>query len=364
MTCLKKNQNISDDRKAGEKLLTGGFPVRFGFITIKKAVILTFMFVCVLMVQGQKKVIFDDVLKPEKLYIEGSKVYILEEEVIKVFSLTDGKKRYHLTKRGEGPNEFKYGPALTFIPEYIVATGRGKVIFYQRDGKKIEEKRAPSDMEMFPVKSNYIGSMHVMDEKLQRPVMKVALYNADFQKLIDINTIVPESAVVISRSGKTPRQNYYMIPNGKEVVTDGSHICLYDSQKGFYMEIYDHEGKKISTIDKDYPKVKVSGAYKDREMEAMKKGKGWEQMKKMFEIVFPEYFPAFRRVFIDSGLLYVLTDTPKKVEQNLVVMDFTGKILARSKMPKLRCRYFQKGVLYYFKENEDEKWVLHIQKLL
>lgn len=321
------------------------------------------LFLCVLMVQGQKKIVFNDVLKPVRLYVEGGNVYISEEGVIKVFSLTGGEKKYHLTKKGEGPNEFKYSPHLTFLPEYIVATGQGKVILYQRDGKVIEEKRAPSAMEMFPVKKNYIGSMHVMDEKLQRVVMKVALYNADFQKQIDIKSIVPESAVVVSRGGNTPRQNYYMIPNGIGVVTGGSHICFYDSQKGFHLELFDHEGKKISTIDKEYPKVKVSGVYKDREMEALKKGRGWEQMKKMFNIVFPEYFPAFRRVFMDAGLLYILSDTPKKVEQNLVVMNVDGKILARSTMPKLRCRYFQKGVLYYFKESEDEKWVLHIRKL-
>jgi hypothetical protein len=322
------------------------------------------LFFCVYMVKGQEKVIFDDVLKPNKIYIEDQNVYISEEGVIKVFSLTNGKKLYQLTKKGAGPNEFKYSPALTFLPEQIVATGRGKVIFYQRDGIIIDEKRVPLNIQMFPVKYNYIGSMRIMDEKLKRITKKDAIYNADFQKLIEVNTRVPESVVVFATGGKTARQNYYMIPNGNGFITDGRDICLYDSKRGFYIEIYNYEGKKISTINKGYPKVKVSRAYKIREMAVLKKNKDWEQMKKLFNFVFPEHFPAFRRVFINRSLLYVLTATLVSKEQALTIMDFTGKVLHQSTIPKLRCRYFQKGKFYYFKESEDEKWALHINKLL
>jgi hypothetical protein len=217
---------------------------------------------------------------------------------------------------------------------------------------------------MFPVKRNYIGSRQEMDKKLKKYVRKDSIYNESFQKLIDINATVEESSIIINTRGKMPKQNRYMIPNGYGVITDGNNICLYDSKKGFYIEIYDHEGNKISTIKKEYPMVKVSSAYKNRKMDILKKDKGWEQLKMMFNFVFPEYFPAFRRVFINQDLLYILTDTPKDREQDLVVMDFNGKILAKSTVPKLDNRYFYKGKFYYFKESEDEKWVLHILQLL
>lgn len=338
--------------------------MKYEYGSSKKGLTLAVMLIFTFLVQGQIKIVFDDVLNPEKLYIEGEKVYISEEGVINVFSMTNSKKLYQLTKKGEGPGEFKYSPVLTFLPDYIVATGRGKVIFYQRDGKKIAEKRAPSNIQMFPVKGHYIGSTSVMDEKLNKFARNDAIYNADFQKITDVYSAVPESSVIISRDGKTPRQNYYIIPRGNGFITDGSEICLYDSKKGFFIEIYNHEGKKISTINNDYPRIKVSGAYKDRKMSELRKEKSWGQLKTMFNFVFPDYFPAFRRVFINNGLLYVLTDTPKETEQTLVVLDFSGKILARSTMPKLRCRYFLKGKLFYFQENEAEKWVLHIRKLL
>lgn len=336
----------------------------FKISSFKKNLTLTVLFLGALMAQGQTTVAFDDVLNPEKLYIDGENVYISEQGVIKVFSLTDGKKLYQLTNKGEGPGEFKSSPRLTFLPEYIVATGPGKVIFYQRDGKKLDEKKVPSNMRMFPVKGNYISYRDIMDRKRNRFVTNSSIYNADFQEIVNLTTGEVESSVIIVAGGKTPKQNFHLIPNGYGVITDGNNICLYDSKKGFFIVIFDHEGKKISTINKNYSKVKVSAADKERRMDTLKKDKYWAVKKKMFNFVFPEYFPAFRRVFINDGLLYILTDTPEEEVQTLVVMDFTGKILAGSTAPNLNYHYFYKGRMFYFKESEDEKWILHIQKLL
>lgn len=331
---------------------------------LKTAVILAVLFICAIMIQGQTKVVFNDLLKPEALYVDGERIYIAEGNVIKVFSLTDGKKLYQLTQKGEGPGEFKSCPKLTIFPGRIVATGRGKVVTYQRDGKKLDEKRVPSDMRMFPVKGNYISDRSVVDRKQNKIVTKSSVYNADFQKIALLKTGVVESAVIARSSGEVPKQNYYMVPNGYGVITDGKNICVYDSKKGFFIEIFDHEGKKIASLNKDYPKVKVSTAYKDRRMNAQKKDKSWMVLKEKFNYVFPKYFPAFRRVYINDGLLYILTDTPEEEKRALVVMDFSGKILARSMVPNQYYQYFYKGSMYYFKESEDAKWILHIQKLL
>jgi len=316
------------------------------------------------MVQGQTKVVFNDVLNPEELYIDGEHIYIAEEGVIKAFSLSDGKKLYQLTSKGEGPFEFKFSPGLTFLPEYIVATGDGKVVFYQRDGKKLLEKKVPANLRMFPVKDNYICDRYLMDNKLQRFVTKSYIYNADFREIILLNTAVEESSVIINSKGNSSKQNYYIIPHGSSVITDGNNICLYDSKKGFFIEIFDHNGKKISSINKDYKKVNVSTVYKDQKMDALKKNSNWGNLKRMFNFVFPDYFPAFRLVYMDNGLLCILTDTPNEEVQTLVAMDFTGKKLTSATAPNLTYRYFYKGRLFYFKENKDEKWVLHIQKLL
>lgn len=102
---------------------------------LKKSVILAVLIFFTFLLQGQTKVLFEDVLNPEELYVDGEHVYISEEGVIRVFSLTDGKKLYQLTNKGEGAGEFRSSPNLTFFSEYIVATGAGKVVFYQRGGK-------------------------------------------------------------------------------------------------------------------------------------------------------------------------------------------------------------------------------------
>lgn len=338
--------------------------MRFENGCFKKGLILTFLILYTFLASGEKAIVFEDLLKPEKIFTDGENIYISEEEIIKVFSLKSTKKLYQLTKRGEGPGEFKYSPKLTFLTEYIVATGNGKVVFYQKDGKIINEKKVPSNMRMFPVKHNYIGSRQEMDKKLRKYVRKDSIYNEDFQKLIEINSTVDENTIVINTRGKTPKQNRYMIPNGKGFITDGNDICLYDSNRGFYIEIYDHKGNKTSTINKDYPMVKVSNAYKKSKMDNLKQTKGWEQLKMMFNFVFPEYFPAFRRIFISEGLLYILTDTTEDKMWSLVVMDFTGKVLTKQTAPKMDCLYFYKGKMYYFTESEDETWVLKIRQLL
>lgn len=331
---------------------------------VKTAVMLAVLSFCAIMVQGQTKVVFNDLLKPEALYVDGEHVYVAEGNVIKVFSLTDGKKLFQLTKKGEGPGEFKSCPKLTFFPSHIVATGRGKVVFYQRDGKILDEKKVPSDMRMYPVKGNYLSDKSELDRKRNRVITKTFINNADFQKIALLNTGVVESAVIARSTGEVPKQKYYMIPNGYGVITDGKNICVYDSKKGFFIEIFDHEGKRIAAINKEFPKVEVTHSYKNRRMDAQKKEKGWAILKKRFEFVFPEYFPAFRRVYINDGLLFILSDTLEEGKQALVVMDFSGKILSKSMVPDQYYKYFYKGRMFYFQESEDEKWILHIRKVL
>jgi len=314
--------------------------------------------------RGEEEIVFEDVLNPDGVFVDGDQVFVSEADVISVYSLTSRKKLYQLTNKGEGPNEFLSSPLLTFFPETIAATGEGKIIFYKRDGKIIEEKRVPLNMRMFPIMDHYISSRDEMDPKSKRYIRKNAIYNANFQLMKEIGDFVPESMIVISSDGKISKQNYYMIAHGNGFITDGRHICLYNSRKGFFIEIYDHKGKKNSVINKNFSKVIVSNAYKDKRLAAMKKDPNWGQLNKMFNFVFPEFIPAFRRVYINEGLIYVLTDTLEDDIQTLMVLDFSGKVLTTSKMPNLECRCFYKGRLYYFKESQDEKWVLHVQKLI
>lgn len=330
----------------------------------KKGFIFIAFFLCAYFIWGQTKIVFENVFKPEEFYVEGNRLYVSEHGVIQVYSLPEAEKLFQLTEKGEGPGEFKLGPNLTFLPQYIVASGEGKLVFYSLDGKKLNEKKTPANLRMLPVKNNYISDKHVMNEKLQKFVIKSFLYDTDFKEIALLNTAIPESSVFINRNGTTPKQDYHVISNGYGVITDGKNICIYDSQKGFYIDVFDSEGKKISSINKEYPKIKVTSSYKDKKMEEFRKDQNWSNLNRMFNFIFPDYFPAFRKVRINDGFLYILTDTPKEEEQKLVVMDFKGKIHAEAMVPNLMFLYFYKGSMYYFEDSEDEKWVLHILKIL
>jgi hypothetical protein len=134
---------------------------------------------------------------------------------------------------------------------------------------------------------------------------------------------------------------------------------LGESAKGFHIELYDHQGNHIRTIDKEYEKIEVPKKVKEEKMAQQKKSKYWEQNRRVFNFVFPKYYPAIYELFAGKDKLYVFTHKTRGNRREVITLDFKGNILNKTFVPKTKKYFITNGKFYYLRESPDEYWELH-----
>jgi hypothetical protein len=86
---------------------------------------------------------------------------------------------------------------------------------------------------------------------------------------------------------------------------------------------------------------------------------------KKVKYTFPKYFPAFKRIFINSGNIYAVTFKKKSNKNEIIIMDLKGKILKRVFLElRGKCLQFFDGGLYYLNDNfANEEWELFYEPI-
>jgi hypothetical protein len=149
-------------------------------------------------------------------------------------------------------------------------------------------------------------------------------------------------------------------------ITTGK-IFVFDSQKGFYINVFDENGHNLYTInkDKEIEKIKVPDEYKDKRTKEFKQDQFWRELQKP-ELIFPKYFPSFHWAAVNKGKIYVHTYKTRNNKTQFIVLDLKGKILKEIYLPfpdhSRQTIYDNK--LYKLVENEEEEtWELHVYKM-
>ena len=150
-------------------------------------------------------------------------------------------------------------------------------------------------------------------------------------------------------------------------------IFVSDSEKGFFIKVFDEKGNELYTIDKDkdIEKTKISDEFKNREIEEFKQSGFWKHELKQHntKLTFPEYFPAYGWVTVNNGKIYAQTYKRKNNKTRFIVLDLKGKILKEVYLPVQneqghRRQAIHNNTLYKLIENlEKESWELHIYEI-
>lgn len=323
---------------------------------MKKVIVFLTCFFIVFLISGEKLATFDNIFKPYRFQVDGDDLYVVDGPVIKLFSMKDFKLVTQFGKKGEGPGEFKRSAQIMVFPDKVVAVSSGKVSFFTRGGEIISEKKLPIRINVNKVKENYLGMKYNFDRKKLTSDVSVKVLNNDFQTIKEIDKYTyPEGDFLIFASGLKTKLKLNMVLNYYNAITDGNYIYIGNTTKGLYIDIFNHDGNKVNTINKKYKKLKVSEEFKKKRMDELKRSKNWERDKKMFNHVFPDYFPAFRNFRVNNGKIYVFTHLEKEKERQLIILDIHGKKIKETFIP--RERYFSvcNNKFYYFVDNEDEE---------
>jgi len=326
--------------------------------------------------------VLEGVLKPQMIQVHGSELFVAEGQYIHVFSLPDMKKKFRIGKDGEGPGEFKLDPARTIIfsvhPEFILAESRNKIVYFDRSGGFLKEKRkSPGILQVLPLGENYA-------------VLRLQ-YGAGGESYFVASIMDPE----FNEIRGVYRQKFFnfkgkinALPDGLNIAVVQDHLWVEESPEGFVIEVFDGQGNRVRKIEGQAAPVAVTAAHKRRGLEdlmkipALRRAVKEQGRAKVLNdlspnLVYPEYLPAIGYITADKDAVYVSTPRRKDGKVEFLRLDSAGKVIKSFFLPAAKevdflvrmqgdKNYFtiHGGTYYYldFVESEDdEAWEVHAQ---
>ncbi len=304
-----------------------------------------------------------EVMKNPTIGIYGDRIFIKEHFTIHIYSLKDVKHLKQFGKEGAGPSEFKFRAEMEVFPDKLVVNTLAKQVIFSHDGKFIKEYRiTPFIINFLPVGKNFIGS------NAGKEGQKINLYDENLKnpKTIYEGTL---GQIVYYHSGTKGKQDMLLLRDYVYHNVYKDRIYIGDTTKGFFFMVFDSKGNKLYEVSKKYKKIKITKEFKEMMLQRQRESPGWKKWEKMFNYIFPEYFPAFDNILISDNKMYFITQAPGNERNQVIVTDLKGKTLRECLIPSgfyegfhTYCAYRDR--LYYIVENEDEEmWELHVEDL-
>jgi hypothetical protein len=304
-----------------------------------------------------------EINKPYRFEVFGDHIYIGEQSSISLYSLKNFSLIKKFGRRGEGPGEFKSIPMLKVFPRYLVVNNFGKWLLFSRTGDFIKERSDTLFKPfLFPVGRNYVATIIDSSPKIKNTVKIISLLDEELEPIKEI----ARKAIKVNKGG---RRESHVIKDFFQYRIYDDKIFIGNTEKGFYIEVFDESGNKLYVIEKDYRPIKVTVKYKQDFLQREKKSNDFiakSLRRYKYKYVFRDYFPAFQDFRVKDGNIYVFTNKRKDDQGEILVMDLTGKILKGvfvTKAPLTKCS-ISKNRYYYLKDNIDkEEWELFSENL-
>ena len=294
--------------------------------------------------------------------------YVIEGAVVYIYSMRDFKLKKKFGKKGEGPEEFKVRiddhVYITPWPEYILVESVGKISYFSRDGRFINERRVPSNYSLLqPLSVNkFVGFVNELNKKKRILHQVLGIFDQNLSKVKEICLCDHN----LQEKGLTLLRGTFLFRLYKESI----FVSLWGGD--FILHCYDKNGELKFTIqDKKFRKRKVSKKDVERIHDYFKLYHKEFYAKNKNFIKLKEYWPAIGIFFIDSDIVYVATYVRKLIQQRemwlFYLYDINGKLLKKVYLPLVDRDIWApypyniyNGKLYQLIENEDtEQWELH-----
>jgi len=315
-----------------------------------------------------------EVIRPSRIVVDNGRLFISDHTVkLHLYSMKDFSYKL-FARKGEGPGELRMSPWALVLPDSVFlnsSTRRGMIFSF--DGQLLKEYKLLkfSSNRFFPVgknfailqnnprvKKGYIGneiSIYEYNDKINEFKFKKMIYYNEYN-IYDRKT-----------SGKW---NYPLIKPYYGFIVKDDKVFIGDTDRGFYVEIYDSEGREVSKIRLYQDPIKIDDSFRKLIMQKFKEVPAWKTINDMYHVYFPEYYPAYYRFAVDNQKIYFLTFKMKDKRREVIITDYKGNILRHSYLPVLD-EYdvfpifsIEDDKFYYIKENEDtEEWELHVEDI-
>ena len=329
---------------------------------MKKSLFWVFILFWVVNLHAEKVAEFPEMMQPVRITIDGNEMFVVDgRSKIEVYSLSDQKLLREISKSGQGPGEFHREPYLKIFPDSIFIGVYNKVMFFSKEGKFIEENRLYPIGRALPVGDNYVslGTVREKDDLYRT----VNLLNSDLKMTRELH----HHLRIRIQGGFNPIQDYMNFD------TLGDKIFIADSREGFVIEVFDSEGEKLYTIDKEVEKIRIPNEFRTAYIEQLTSrpgGQGQEIQAAVDQwgLRYDRYFPDIREFMVADDRIFVQTYRMDKGKNEFIVLDLEGNSTRSHFLPayeegSLVDKYvytFYGGDYYHLKYNEDKEiWELH-----
>ena len=308
-----------------------------------------------------------NLLKPEGLMLDKTRMYVIEGTSIYIYSLKDFKLIKKFGKKGEGPQEFivnpQFSPLVIYVhTEDIVVNSFGKLSWFSKDGTFKKELKTPSPF-IFPLQpfgKNFIGLRLALGQERWQIL---SLYDDKINELKEITR---------QKHPFQPGKGTYILETVPTTTVHEDKVFMA-WEKDFIIKVLGPDLKELYTIKRSEKKRSVTDEDKKEIIDFLKT---YPQTKDVIEILkpfhFPDYFPAIAGLVVTGNKIYVLTFKEDEAENDeCLIMDLKGKLLKRAFLPLkmstpiLPYPYnIQEGTVYQVVEDEEEEeWAIHVTKI-
>ena len=299
--------------------------------------------------------------------VDDENVYILDRPEVKlhVYSIKNPSDQFTMCKRGDGPGEFRYITNFSIWKEQYVVSGNEKLIYFDKNGRLLKEKRVPyAHSSIIPLENMFL--CRIFENFPGQTIISTTLYESDFSSPKKLDEFIVDQPY----RGKNRKINNYFCRDYIGYSVMNQSIIVGNTQKGFYFCVYDKRGKKLYDITKEYKKIPLTEDQKKAQLGLWKNefGQAWyRELMASKNLVFPEYFPAYESFVAQENKIFVRLHPIIDHSQELIILDMKGKEISRHKVPiagLLSRICIRNSRYYYLRDNPDqETWELHAAKL-
>jgi hypothetical protein len=321
-----------------------------------------------------KLAVLPELNRPSFIEIRDDEVYVLDDTVVKVYSLKDCRLLRQFGKRGNGPGELMPNDEIPLqmqlVNGQVFLNSQTKFIHYSYAGEVLKEKAAHFVwMQISPLGKDYCISRR--DYTRSKEIFfHIMLYDRDLNPLKTIYTSKPTSTIRSRGKVIIPSNFTYM-----KLAPSGKRLYIFSGrQEDFQVLVFDLQGKPLKPIKMDYQRPKWTDSFK-KEVIDWFKTLPWgnrlsEDLIKQY-VEFPVYLPAIRNILTGENRLYVQTYKKKANDSEFFVFDENAQLIKQVFLPdeshyKVKMNpvitiTIKNNRYYYLVENLDNgDWELHM----
>jgi hypothetical protein len=314
----------------------------------------------------------NDVAEPHPIAVTESKLCVVDaNHTIHVYSLEPFEHTLSFGRKGDGPHDFKYPVRIYPQDEALVALDFTKSLWFDRTGTAVKVVDYTSmtgfdpnqECRLVPVgNGSYLRATVDHDQARER----IHLLDSDLQ----VVKLLHEGSFDWGRPG----DGFNPMPHRIHTVCRDDRVYIADSEKGFWIRIFDETGKVVRTIDRtaDEEKIPFTADHREQLVTEIRTTQPDWIARQLENARFPEHYPMIHQLFVSGDHIYVTTYRTQEQKHEIVVLDHQGKLVKRTFLPLPAMKRYRRimrydlldiadGAVYELVRNPEksEQWLVY-----